>query len=408
MNKKLLIFVVSALTILTVALGVIGVIIYNEFAPKDPTADYTGALEHSEDSDGGNRTNITQPKNPNKTSDPSIEVTEVYEFYNAFKAPEYKQSTYRDKESGITLPYCIIEPKNYSPDKKYPVLLYLHGAGETGTDNVAPVLTMQDAFLVNGDLLSDVIIVCPQSTSWWNVNSASGDKKGPVGAAVRLLDSLGESYSIDENRIYVIGISMGGYGTWDALSHFPDKFAAGIPICGGGSSNYANALKNIPIWVYHGTADSVVPFAASENMYDAIKASGGNKIHFTRLQGVNHNCWTTALADRELFSWLLSQNKLTNKSGDYKLAVSFKITDQNGNTIVDDNYASEPFFHYYNGYVLARFNLTDKGLERLNAAYKNGGELTLIHGNQRLLSFKGTDIEPTNKFEIDTKYIKQN
>ena len=203
-----------------------------------------------------------------------------------------------------------------------------------------------------------------------------------------------------------MGISMGGYGTWNALSSFPDTFAAGIPICGGGDPSYANTLSNIPIWVYHGTADTTVPFSASENMYDAIKAEGGNKIHFTRLQGVNHNCWTTALADREMFSWLLSQNKSTNKSGDYKLDTAFKIIDQNGNTIIDNTLVTEPFFHYYNEYVLARFNLTDDGLKKLKSAYKNGGELTLIHGTQKLVSFCGTDIEPTKKFEIDTKNIK--
>ncbi len=403
MKKKILILVLSMLSVSLIALGLIIAVFCNRFLPKDPNANYSGALPNPDKSTEATA-NITNKKNKKEQKiDPSIKITKVYEFDNEFKASDYKQGSYRDTKSGITLPYCVIEPRDYSKDKKYPVLLYLHGAGETGTDNVSPVLTMQDAFSVNGDLLSETIIICPQTTSWWSTGAGG---TGPVGAAVRLIETLGKTYNMDKNRIYVMGISMGGYGTWDALSNFPDFFAAGIPICGGGDSGYANTLKDIPIWIYHGTADSIVPFSASENMYDAIKTVGGNKIHFTRLQGVDHNCWTAALADREIFSWLFCQNKATNKSGDYKLASSFKIVDQNGNTIIDNELATEPFFHYYNSYVLARFYLTDKGLSTLKAAYQSGGEFTLIHGTQKLLSFKGTDVEPTHKFEIDTKYIK--
>ncbi len=384
MNKKLLIFVISALTLLTVAVGVIGIIIYNQYAPKDPNANYTDVIISEE-----------------VTTDP-IKITEVYEFYNEFKAPEYKQGTFRDTVSSASLPYCIIEPRGYSPEKEYPVLLYLHSAGDRGRDNVSQVLAIQDAFLVNGDLLSNTIIVCPQTTSWWN---AYPDKSGPVGAAVRLIEDLSKTYNMDKNRIYVIGVSMGGYGTWEALSHFPDVFAAGIPICGGGDPYFANTLADIPIWVYHGDADSTVPVENSDIMYNAIKTAGGNKIHYTRLKGVNHNCWTAARADRELFSWLFCQNKATNKTGDYTKATVFKILNQDGNTILDDSYAEEPFFHYYSNYVLTRFNLTDDGLNTLKSAYKSGGEFTLVHGNQKLFSFRSTDIEPNNKFEVDTKEV---
>lgn len=402
MKKKILILSLSILSVSVVALAMIIAILSNRFLAKETPDVYTEAKTNSDKSSGTTNITVQNNKKEQKT-DPSIEITSVYEFHNEFKASEYKQGTYRDTKSRITLPYCIIEPQNYSPNKKYPVLLYLHGAGETGTDNVSQVLTMQDAFFVNGDLLSEAIIICPQTTSWWSTNL---DCTGPVGAAVRLIEELGKTYNMDENRIYVMGISMGGYGTWDALSNFPDFFAAGIPICGGGNSGYANTLKDIPIWIYHGTADSTVPFSTSENMYDAIKAEGGNKIHFTRLQGVNHNCWTAALADRELFSWLFCQNKSTNKSGYHNFISSFKIVDQNGNTIIDNDLASDPFFHYYNDYVLARLHLTDDGLSALKAAYQNKTELTLFHGTQKLISFKGTGIEPTNKFEIDTKYIK--
>lgn len=398
MKKKKIIIVISSFTALLILICAILAVLLKGLSPKDPTAYYTGVLLQQTEQ---------QEKEPQETKKEekkeSLEVTKIYEFNNEFKASDYKQGIFRDTKSSITLPYCVIEPRNYSANKKYPVILYLHGAGETGTDNVSQVLTMQDAFLVNGDLLSETIIICPQTTSWWSTG-ASGT--GPVAAAVRLIESLSETYNMDKNRIYVMGISMGGYGTWDALSNYPDFFAAGIPICGGGSQSYADVLKDIPIWIYHGTADSTVPFSASESMYNAITALGGNKIHFTRLEGVNHNCWTTALADRELFSWLFSQNKETNPSGNYKNATVFKFLDQNGNTILDDSYAEEPFFHYYNEYVLARFHLTDKGLGILKNAYKEGKELTLIHGNQKLFSFKGTDIEPSNLFEVDTKHIK--
>lgn len=398
MNKKLLILIISALTVITIAAAVIGVILYNELAPKDPNTNVTGALPAPETSTN----NTTGSKKNNLATEPSIEITKVYGFKNDFKWREFKQSSFYDINSGTTLPYCVFEPEDYSQSKKYPVLLYLHGAGETGTDNVSQTVIMKDAFIVNGDLLKDVIIVCPQSTSWWNSHRSYGDENGPVGAVVRLIESLGDTYNIDENRIYVIGVSMGGYGTWNALSDFPDTFAAGIPICGGGNTSAASILSDIPIWIYHGTADSTVPFSASETMYDAIKAAGGNKIHFTRLQGVNHNCWTTAMTDRELFSWLLSQNKATNKSGDYSVIPNFKIIDENGNTIITDKDAENPYFYYYKEVnVRAQFTLTEDGLEKIKKAYKNGGEFTVIHGNQKLFSYRPSTIEPTNKFKVD-------
>lgn len=390
MKKKILIFILFILTAILVTIGVIIGVLYNINTPKDPDGNYTGVIIPEE-------VKSTEP----------IKITKVYGFKNEFKSREFKQGLFTDEKSRATIPYCFFEPLDYSADKSYPVLLYLHGAGEKGRDNVSQTVIMKEAFIVNGDLLKDVLIVCPQTTSWWDAHRVSGDGKGPVGAAVRLIDLLGETYNIDRNRIYVMGVSMGGYGTWNALSSFPDTFAAGIPICGGGDPSFADILSDIPIWVYHGTNDSVVPFSASENTYDAIKAAGGNKIHFTRLQGVDHNCWSNAMMDREIFSWLLSQNKATNKSGDYSVIPNFKIIDENGNTIITDKDAENPYFYYYNEInVHVQFTLTDEGFEKLKSAYKNGGEFTLYHGNQKLFSFTPTHIEPTEKFEVDAQYTK--
>ena len=124
-----------------------------------------------------------------------------------------------------------------------------------------------------------------------------------------LVDDLAGRLSIDKTRIYVTGLSMGGYGSWDLMARYPRIFAAGVPICGGGDPETAEVLKEIPIWVFHGDKDTAVPLAHSQQMVEAIKKAGGDKAKLTIYPGVGHNSWSATYANQEVYDWLLSHRR---------------------------------------------------------------------------------------------------
>ena len=134
-------------------------------------------------------------------------------------------------------------------------------------------------------------------------------------AAAALIEEYSQKDYIDSSRVYVVGLSMGGFGTWDILSRYPEVFAAGVPICGGGPTDKIYELKNMPIYTFHGSSDTVVPYAGTEGMYKAIQAAGGNKILFHTFTGAGHNIWNNAIAFEgngtlpSLESWLFAQKK---------------------------------------------------------------------------------------------------
>lgn len=125
---------------------------------------------------------------------------------------------------------------------------------------------------------------------------------------MNLLNEIQRNYSCDKNRIYVMGLSMGGYATWTLLENYPDVFAAGVPICGWGNVYNAHLLVDIPIRIYHGRNDTTVSFSQSQAMYDAIIECGGKKVIFTKLSGYGHNVWEYAAYDDEMHEWLFSQS----------------------------------------------------------------------------------------------------
>ena len=240
------------------------------------------------------------------------EIPEDYPYGGVFDIRYVRQKIFNDEISGYSLPYCLIPPENYDENKKYPVLLYLHGAGERGSDNQSHLKNMIDKmYKYNGRLMNEAIVICPQCPAgdWWNINTRNKNAPtGALGAAMNLLFSIQNTYSCDENRIYVMGLSMGGFATWTLLQEYPDLFAAGVPICGWGNPQKAPILAKIPIWIYHGTNDRTVSIESSEAMYDAITSCGGNKIIFTRLEGFDHNVWTWASNDYSMQRWLFEQN----------------------------------------------------------------------------------------------------
>ena len=163
------------------------------------------------------------------------------------------------------------------------------------------------------------IMICPQcptDSQWVNTPWANGNYSvdnvpisKPMAAAVELLDSVIENYSINVNRQYVMGLSMGGFGTWDLLMRYPDRFAAAIPYCGGADTSKAELLVNIPIHTFHDTTDTAVPCSGTQAMVAAIKAAGGTLIEYTETSQYGHNVWTPGSQSSQLFTWLFAQRK---------------------------------------------------------------------------------------------------
>lgn len=219
------------------------------------------------------------------------------------------------------LPYRLSLPEGYDENKKYPLFLFLHGAGERGNDNLLH-LSVNTPF---GVLMNEenrvkfpciaVAPQCPENHQWVNTDWSMGSyRQAEIPISIHLsmvadlLDQLVKEYPIDESRIYIIGISMGGYGTWDLIVRYPNRFAAAIPIAGGGDPNLAQRIKDIPIWAFHGDIDTVVPPSSSRDMVTALNNVSAN-ISYTEFQGVEHNSWSPAYNEPTLFSWLFSQKK---------------------------------------------------------------------------------------------------
>lgn len=194
--------------------------------------------------------------------------------------------------------YLVYLPEDYTHAKSWPLMLFLHGAGERG-DDINRVKIHGPMKLVEQGKQFPFIIVAPQcpKDQWWDLDALGS-----------LLDRIESEYSVDADRIYVTGLSMGGYGTWKLALQYPDRFAAIVPICGGGTRGVANRIKHLPIWVFHGDADEVVSIDESRKMVDALKAVGGN-VTFTVYPGVGHDSWTQTYDNPELYEWLLSHRR---------------------------------------------------------------------------------------------------
>jgi predicted peptidase len=174
------------------------------------------------------------------------------------------------------------------------VLLFLHGAGERGSD-LNQVKTHGPPKLIEAGKEFPFIVVSPQCPGgrWWE----------PFELAA-LLDEIEANYKVDKKRIYVTGLSMGGYGTWALTAYQPNRFAAIAPICGGGEPFMTRLYSHVPTWAFHGDKDDVVPLARSESMVEGLKRANGN-VKFTVYPGVGHDSWTETYNNEELYQWLL-------------------------------------------------------------------------------------------------------
>jgi len=194
--------------------------------------------------------------------------------------------------------YLLFLPQGYEQSKQtWPLMLFLHGAGESGTD-MAKVKTHGPPKIVETKPDFPFILVSPQSAGrGWNNDTLNA-----------LLDDVIRNYRVDKSRVYLTGLSMGGFGTWSLAAAHPEKFAAIVPICGGGNTADAKKLATLPIWVFHGAKDPTVPVQRSREMVEAIKAAGGN-VKFTEYPEAGHDSWTETYNNPELYTWLLAQKR---------------------------------------------------------------------------------------------------
>jgi len=199
----------------------------------------------------------------------------------------------------VEINYLLYLPKDYnSAQEKFPLMLFLHGSGERGHD-LNLVKTHGPPKLIAQGKDFPFIVVSPQCPEnvWWSAEDLSA-----------LIDEIVQNYNVDEKRIYVTGLSMGGYGTWALAEKYPDKFAAIAPVCGGGNPLTICKIGKLPVWVFHGAKDPVVPVKEAQQMVDALKKCG-NDVKLTIYPEAGHDAWTETYNNPELYDWLLKQSR---------------------------------------------------------------------------------------------------
>ena len=239
------------------------------------------------------------------------------------KYKEYDSLNYVSK-SGDTLKYRQLNPIHIEKGEKYPLVLFLHGAGERGSNNLSQLTHGGLMFTnpVNREKYPAFVLFpqCPSELYWPSPLRPEGFQQGtpfpldaeiskPLRLTKELLDIIIEKYPIDKDRIYVAGLSMGGMGTFDLVCRFPDLFAAAVPICGGVHIDRLNGLNTQTAFrIFHGDADSVVPVRFSREAYIKLKEEGVN-VEYIEFPGVNHNSWDPAFNMPDFIEWIFQQRK---------------------------------------------------------------------------------------------------
>ena len=210
------------------------------------------------------------------------------------------------------LPYRYFEPPGYDPQQSYPLILFLHGAGERGNNNQDQLGNSANGamhLLDNENLaVQPVFMVAPQcpSGSWWSGTT--------LRHALSAIDDIAAQYNIDPDRIYITGLSMGGMGTWSAVSQRPELFAAAVPMSGNGNTSFADSVRSIPFWFFHADGDPTVNVAGSDHLVAALRDAGARVI-YTRYHVAQHGIWQKAYITPLLFDWLVSQRRGQRNEG---------------------------------------------------------------------------------------------
>ena len=219
-------------------------------------------------------------------------------------------------------PYIVYVPRDYTPKKAWPVVLFLHGSGERGTDGVRATQIGAGAAIRSTPERVEAIVVFPQAPA----DSRWLDE--PADAAMAALDHVQHEFDTDPHRVYLTGLSMGGYGAWHLAMAHPKRWAALVVVCGGllphetttavrqsplnaGAADpyafTAHAVRDLPVWIFHGTDDLVIPVDESRHMHDSLVQEHAADVRYTEYPGVGHNAWEKAYGDPAMWSWLLGQ-----------------------------------------------------------------------------------------------------
>ena len=228
-------------------------------------------------------------------------------------------------DDGDSLLYRIMYPVDYDTSRSYPLVIFLHGAGERGADNELQLKHGAKLFADAANRRQYPAIVvfpqCPQRDSWMNFNRIRrGEGNGwrfgftfspsdPLEGVIGLIDRLLAEESIDLDRLYLAGLSMGGFGTFDLLARYPDRFAAAIPICGGGNREMTRLYAPYTaLWIFHGAKDTIVPVDNSRQIVEALKRHDAN-VRYTEYPEADHNSWDPAFAEPDFLQWLFAQTR---------------------------------------------------------------------------------------------------
>lgn len=229
-------------------------------------------------------------------------------------------------KDGTAFLYRWMEPAKTEPGKKYPLVILMHGSGERGTNNLeqlnwgaTPIVNWakarkQELYLIAGQ--------CPANDMWTALYSVAGSQPmspRPTRAMahqMELIESvLTGDLPVDRDRVYVTGLSMGGYGTWDLISRKPEWFAAAMPVCGGGDIAQAPKLRDLPIFIHHGEADRNVAVWNSRVMYATLIFAGAGHVRYNEYPKVGHNSWLPAYNDMKNLDWLFEQRRAPAAKG---------------------------------------------------------------------------------------------
>jgi len=211
-----------------------------------------------------------------------------------------------DESKTDTVRYWFFLPTDYETQAQsggVPLLLFLHGAGERGDapEEISKIKAHGPPRLLDNLEFAKnfpCITVSPQCKNGFTWSPAQ---------LMLLLDHIEKNYKVDKNRVYITGLSMGGFGTWMCLNESPQRFAAAAPICGGAKPEWAERLVDVPIWTFHGDQDFLVTLNRSQTIVDAIRAAGGRKVFFTIYKGVGHDSWTQTYNNQLLYDWMFQQ-----------------------------------------------------------------------------------------------------
>jgi len=239
--------------------------------------------------------NPTGPSDPKRRQAAGLPGSDVSEIRFRVRARTFDTRLTRD----VSGRYLVYQPPDYDPARRWPLLLFLHGAGERGDELERVAIHGPLRFIRETGTDLPFVIVAPQVPE---------DRVWSVQFLDAVLDEVLREHAIDEDRIYVTGISMGGFGTWQLALEFPHRFAAIVPICGGGTFPGACGLRHLPIWAFHGARDTVVPVSHTEEFVERLRECSG-RIRYTRYEDAGHDAWTRTYADPALYTWLLRHRR---------------------------------------------------------------------------------------------------